>query len=434
MRDNASSRAAGLAGAARGGYHIPLATPIHREPRMRSLLLSCIPLLATSAPVVAQAVLPPFESVWQLTDLGNIPGIANYGGTAFSPTNPNVLLVAPYGGTTIYSVTVARDPSGNITGGGAVTPFATVGGTDGGLAFEPSGVLFATWYGPNNVSQLRPGSITTDRVDSLFSFGVASSVGTCAFVPAGLPGAGRFKVCSWSPAVFHDVPLTPDGNGTFAPGQASAGVPIATDIEGMVYMPASAPLLGGKLLLLGWTSGNITGFDIDANGDPIPSTATPVAYGTPGVGGGAVDPVSGNVVMFTTQGRMLVLRVGPVCGTNTSYGLASPGALGTPTLTSSGCARLGQTISLDATGPASGIGILAAGVQTNFFYLNLNVLQTLDVTVVSLLSPAGTASTPLSIPPVGQLGYAHLYLQVAYFDASTPSGLIASAGLDLLIR
>jgi hypothetical protein len=62
------------------------------------------------------------------------------------------------------------------------------------------------------------------------------------------------------------------------------------------------------------------------------------------------------------------------------------------------------------------------------------VLQTLDVTVVSLLSPAGTASTPLSIPPVGQLGYAHLYLQVAYFDASTQSGLIASAGLDLLIR
>jgi hypothetical protein len=398
---------------------------------MRTILLPAL-LLATSA--AAQSVLPPFDTTYQIANLGQTAGIGSYAGTAFLPSNPNVLLVSPYTSTTILALPLTRDGQGFITGAGAGTLHATVGGTDGGLAFEPGGVLFATWYGPNRLSQVRPGSTTTDRVDDLGPLGIAGSVGTCAFVPAGLPGAGRFKVVSWSNGTFHDVPLTPDGNGTFAPGAASAGITVQGGPEGMAYVPASAPLIGGKLLLAEWGPGVISVYDIDANGDPIPSTRTPIVGGAASLGGGAVDPVTGDIVFFHSNGQMLVLRNGAACGTYTGYGPASPCASATPTITGAGCARIGQSISIDTTGPANGLGILAAGFQTNVSYFNLTILQSLSVTLVSVLSPSGASSLPLTIPLNPSLGNAHLYVQAAYLDASTTSGLCSSAGLDLLIR
>ena len=390
--------------------------------------------IAVAVPAAAQAVLPPFNSTYQFANLGSVPGLGSYGGTAFLPTNPNVLLVTPYPTTSIVAIPLTRNTQGFITGFGSTTVVAAVGGTDGGLAVGPNNVLFATWYGPNRLSQLRAGSITTDRVDDLGPLGVGGSVGTCAFVPAGLPGAGRFKVCSWSASTFYDLPLTPDGNGTFTPGQASAGIVVPGGPEGMVYLPNSAPLIGGKLLLAEWSPGILAVYDIDNNGDPIVSTRAALASGAPGFGGGAVDPITGDVVFLGGSGELYLLRNSAACGTFTNYGPASPGALGTPTITGAGCARIGQTITIDTTGPLNGFGILAAGFQTQVAYQNLTVLQSLSVTVVSVLSPTGNGTLPLTIPVNGALGNSHLYLQAAYFDASTSSGLSSSNGLDLLIR
>jgi hypothetical protein len=398
--------------------------------RISSMLVSL--LLASAAS--GQAVLPPYNSTYQFANLGAVPGLNGYGGTAFLPANPNIVLVAPYPSTSIRAIPLVRNGQGYITGFGTATPVATVGGTDGGLAFGPTGVLFATWYGPNRLSQLRPGSVTTDRVDDLGPLGVGGSVGTCAFVPSGFPGAGRFKICSWSGSRFYDLPLTPDGNGTFAPGAVGAGVPVLGGPEGMVYMPLSAPLIGGKLLLAEWGQGNIAAYDIDANGDPITATRVVIAGGANGFGGGAVDPITDDVVFFGGNGQLLILRNGAACGTYTSYGNASPGALGTPTISGAGCARIGQTISLDTTGPLNGIGILATGTQINTTYLNLNVLQTLGATVLSVLDSSGQGSFALGVPLNPALGNNHVYFQAAYLDASTSSGLIASAGLDILIR
>lgn len=396
---------------------------------MHILSIPCGVILAASA--LAQSVLPPFDTTYQFANLGSIP--LGYGGTAFLPTNPNVLLTSPYGGTTIFQVPLTRSVQGQITGFGAPTPFATVGGCDGGLAFGPNNVLFATWYGPNRLSQLRPGSVTTDRVDDLTPLGVGGSVGTCTFVPAGLPGAGRFKVCSWSGSTCYDIPLTPDGNGTFIPGSASSGIAVTGGPEGMVYVPANAPLIGGKLLLAEWGGGVVAAYDLDAIGDPIASTRQAIAGGAFGFGGGTVDPLTGDIV-FLGAGELLVLRGGAACGTFTGYGVPSPGTLVTPTISGAGCVRIGQNITIDTTGPSNGLGIIAAGYQTNFVFSNLTVLQSLGVTIVSVLSPAGLGTLPLTIPVDPALGNTHLYLQAAYLDASTSSGLNATAGLDLLIR
>ena len=59
------------------------------------LARALIGFLAVAA-ASAQSILPPFDTTYQILNLGPIPSVGNYGGTAFLPSNPNVLLVAPY--------------------------------------------------------------------------------------------------------------------------------------------------------------------------------------------------------------------------------------------------------------------------------------------------------------------------------------------------
>ncbi len=397
---------------------------------MRHLL--AIPFLLATA--TAQSVLPPFSVAYQVVRLGPMPGIFSYGGTAFLPSNPNVLLISPWPSTEITAVIVTRDGQGFINGLSASTPVATVGGTDGGLAFGPTGVLFHTWFGPNRLGQILPGSTVTNRSDDLGPLGLLSSVGACTFVPAGLPGAGRFKVCGWSGSDFHDVTLTPDGLGTFTPTTTGTPIILTGGIEGIVYVPANAPLLGGQLLTAEWGPGIISAYQIDANGDPIASTRQVVIGGANPPGGGAVDPITGDIVFATSGGELIALRSGQACGTSTSYGIASPGLSGTPTLSGAGCANIGQTMILNAHGAPFGLGLLATGYQLNFVWEGLTILQSLDATVISVLDVNGNWALPLAIPLAPALGYQHVYFQVAYLDASTQSGLVASAGLDVLVR
>ncbi|MFY9341778.1 MAG: hypothetical protein WAT39_04780, partial [Planctomycetota bacterium] len=160
-----------------------------------------------------------------------------------------------------------------------------------------------------------------------------------------------------------------------------------------------------------------------------------VAAGAPGLGGGAVDPVTGDLVFVGTYGHLLILRQGTACGTFANYGVASPGAAGTPSISASGCARIGQTITLVLGGVPNGIGIVAAGsYQLSVPFANLTVLQSLEVTVTVILNPAGNGTLPLTIPLNPFLGWQSTYFQAAFLDASTSSGLIASNGLDVLIR
>ncbi len=393
-----------------------------------------IPFLFT-AHLAAQTVEPPFGAVWQISSIGIPSGVTSYGGTAFAPNDPNTLLVAPWPSGSILSVPLVRNAQGYITGAGVPSAVITVGGTDGGLAFGPGGVLFATWFGPNRMQQIRPASTVVDRTDDLAPLGVAGTVGTCTFVPAGLPGAGRCKIASYSVGILYELPLTPDGNGTYAPGQAGAGIPIAGFPEGLVYAPANAPLLGGQLLVCEWLAGQLVAYQVDTIGDPLPATRQVVATGLTNLGGGVVDPVTGDIVFLRAGGLITVLHDDASCGTLTSYGAASPGALGTPTLAAAGCVHVDSSFSLDATGPANAFGLIALGLQpTSLPWFNVTVLQTLDILDTDTLGATGASTRTFVIPPVSQLAGTHLYFQCAYVDTSTSSGLASSAGLDVLIR
>ncbi|MBL8756493.1 MAG: hypothetical protein JNK15_24580 [Planctomycetes bacterium] len=393
-------------------------------------------VLFLAALASAQSVVPPFNTAWQAVVIGQVPNVGSYGGTAIHPASPNTLLVSPWPSTSIDAVPLLRNGAGQIVGTGAATPAISVGGTDGGLAFGPGGVLFGTWFGANNLHQTKPGSTATDRVDSLTSLGLQNSVGACAVVPTGMPGAGRLKVCSWIGAEFRDVPLTPDGAGTYAPGALGPAISLANDVEGMVYAPPGTPSFGGQLLVCEWSYGNIVTYQVDANGDPLPATRQLVVGGAWSPGGGTRDPITGDFVFLGSGGTLLVLRQGATpCGTSTNYGTASPGALGTPTIGATGCARIGETIGIQLGGHANALGLLAAGsYEWNAPWENLTVLQSLDVAIVVVLGPTGSTNVPIAIPANPQLGWAHLYLQFAVLDPSTTSGLSASDGLDLLMR
>ncbi len=395
---------------------------------------SCLVFCLLAASAAAQSVLPPFDTGWQIVNLGPT-GVGSYGGTAIDAAAPNVLMASPWPSTSLYAIPLVRNAAGQIVGTGTPVPTITVGGTDGGLAYGPGGVLFGTWFGFNRLNQIKPGSVATDRVDDLAPLGVVNTVGACTFVPAGMPGAGRLKVCGWVGAEFHDVPLTPDGNGTFAPGLAGPAISLANDVEGLVYAPPTTPVFGGQLLVCEWAQGNIAAYQIDANGDPLPATRQLLVGGAPGIGGGTRDPITGDFVFLAGYGNLLVLRAGSACGTFTNYGVASPGALGTPTIGGSGCVRIGQSIAFQLGGVVNGLGLLAAGgYPMNVPWENLIVLQPADVTVGVFLGPTGSTTMPLTIPATPGLGWSHLYLQLALLDLGTVSGLITSNGLDLLIR
>ncbi|MBZ0153640.1 MAG: hypothetical protein K8J09_19110 [Planctomycetes bacterium] len=387
------------------------------------------------APVVAaQTVLPPFSSHYEAVDLGFMPGVHNYAGITFAPNDPNTLLVSAYQSGVIRAVPLQRDGLGRIAGFGTPSVVASVGGNDGGLAFGPGGVLFFTWYGANRLGQLEPGSTSADRTDDLYPLGVSGSVGAVNFVPSGRPGAGRCKLVSYGGSTWYDVTLAPDGQGTFAVSSLSSPIQLQGGPEGMLWPPPGSPLLGTGVLVAEWNAG-LYAYSTDQNGDPMPATRQLVMAGLSGNAGGAIDPVSGDFLFSGNGGRLCALRLGAVCGTMTSYGQASPGAGVVPTLTGSGCARLGQTISLRVDGNPNAFGVLAFGsFPVDVQFAGLRVLTNLELVLTSGLGGTGIAVMPLYIPVVPSLGDAHFYFQAAYLDATTPSGLAATAGLDLWIR
>lgn len=399
---------------------------------MRKLLLPTLLLLPIVIP--AQSVLPPFNTYYQAVDLGSMPSVHDYGGICFDPSDPNTLLVSAYGSGRIAAVQLVRDAAGRITGFGTTTTRATVGGNDGGLAVGPGNVLLFTWYGANRLGQVRPGSSVADRVDDLHPLGVATSVGTCAIVPSGRAGAGRCKLASYADSLWYDVTLTPDGHGTFAPTLSGSPVPIQGGPEGILYPPASSPLLGDRVLVCEWNAG-ITAYQTDANGDPLPSTRQLVLTGLGANGGGALDPITGDFLFTGGNGRLVAMRLGATCGTIGAYGQATPGATRTPTLTAVGCARLGQTFTMTVVGEPHAFGAFAMGTwPTNFQLAGVHVLTNMTVSISHQLDAQGRLVVPFAVPPTAAFGDLRLYFQAGYLSPGSATGFAATAGLEVWIR
>lgn len=255
-----------------------------------------------------------FAGSYACTTLGT-PGTvpANLGGITFLD-NDTLLIggAANVGSGAIYSIDVTRDASNHITGfSGPQSFFAAAPNIDGGLSFGPGGVLFATTYANNNLLQYLPGSTAPDRTINLGTIGIASSVGTLAFVPTGFGGAGNFKIASYSGGGFYDVPLIADGaTGLFNLGPATLTAQPNRGPEGIVYVTgANAGFTSNSLLLSEYSSGTIGAYTIDANGNPIVSSRRDFLTGLSGAEGAVIDPLTGDFLFSTFGGGNQVVVI-----------------------------------------------------------------------------------------------------------------------------
>ncbi len=285
---------------------------------MRSICRAFAPLAAVGlchAGAFAQTVQPPFDQFYTLVNLGSPPNVPGaLGGLTLKRNDPDTLLIGggangPTGA--LYEVPLVRT-CGKITAfAGSGVRVSDAPNNDGGVVYAPNGTLLFTRYSMNQLGQTLPGSALMDKTVDLTAPGVAASVGTCQFVPAGMPGAGQFKVASYNTGFWYTVGLVPDGAGTFDIGMVSPLVNVGFGPEGIVFIPAGSPEFPTHSALISeFNAGSVSAYELDANGDPIPATRRVFISGLGGAEGAHIDAETGDF-MFSTFGggdRVIVVR------------------------------------------------------------------------------------------------------------------------------
>jgi hypothetical protein len=293
------------------------------HPLLRSVVGAALYLCLTASVHAAVAIHPDYAGSYSLLDLGSAPGVPlNYGGLTIEPGDTDSLLLGGAANTPqarIYRVSLDRDSSGGIVGfGGQATGFANAngftGGIDGGLAYGPGGVLFYTSFPDNRIGQIKPGSAGPDKLIDLDGLGVADSVGGLAFVPEGMPGAGRLKIASTTASRWYDATVSADGSGTHSisvnPG---VGIGIGGAPQGIVYVPSGSALFPNPSVLVAEFSLNrVSSYEVDSNGDPLLSTRRTFISGLTNPQGAAIDPVTGHFLFSTFSGENRIVRVSAI--------------------------------------------------------------------------------------------------------------------------
>lgn len=399
------------------------------------ILLASLVTLATAA---AQTVMPPFDATLSIDRLGVLGTNAYYGGTAFRAGNSNVLLFGEYQSDRVDAFPVVRDALGHPISVGARTTYATVSGPDGSLAYGPNNVLFYTVYPSNELGQMRANSVTENKlVDLSTLLGSSGSVGACAFVPAGRSGAGRLKIAVYGSNEWHDLTIAADGTGTYDVTAAGAAIPLTGGPEGIAYPPATMPTIGSNCVLVcEWSQNVIAVYTTNSNGDPIPASRQVLVANIVGPSGGAVDPVSGDIVFGSSAGYLYVLRGVASCGQISAFGSGAPGQYGVPTLTITGCARIGHTLTMQVGNARPGcFGLLGFGFYPGGgYYANVPILSSFDASIAHFVAANGTWSMQWPVPVLDCVGLMHLYLQSGYLDAAAPAGVSATGGVDLYLH
>ncbi len=273
-------------------------------------------LLAATTAASAQTLAPPYNTAYTIFNVGSVPGVPNpYGGLTLLDGDNDTLLIggaANQSGGAIFAVALQRNECNNITGfASPATLYATCPNIDGGLAYGPGGVLFATGYPINMVHQFEPGSTAPDRsIDAGPLTGGNFSLGSLTFVPSQFTTAGHLKLLMYSSGTIHDSVLTPDGNGTYNLGSAPAIANIGGGPEGLFYVPPGSPLFPNPTMLVCLYGLNrVDAFDVDSAGNPIISTQRTFISGLGGVEGAYIDPQSGDFIFSTFAGNSQVISV-----------------------------------------------------------------------------------------------------------------------------
>ncbi len=274
-----------------------------------------------------------FSSFYSIIDLGTVPKLPPaYGGLTFDPKDANRLLIGGLAGTQkaeIYEVRVKRAPNNHITGFNVASPIAKApgigkGGIDASLAYSPQGdVLFYTSYDDNSIGQIKRSSRIPTKQINLTSLGIASSTGALAFVPKGFVGENRLKITSYTTNTLYDTTITPDKAGTYNIVAPSKSIKLSGGLDAMIFVKAGKPgFFKDSLLIAEFDTNNVSAYQLDSKGDPIPSSRqnfiAGISYHSPtsltGTIGATTDPLTGDFLFSTilentpTKGRIFAVR------------------------------------------------------------------------------------------------------------------------------
>jgi len=281
-------------------------------------VLSALALaLGAAGSASAQELVAPFNGAYSVHDIGTPPGVPNQlGGLTLKAGTTDRLLIggaANAAAGALYEIGVVRDGAGHIVGfSDTATRVADAAYNDGGITYGPGGVLFLARWPQNELGQTRPGSAITDKIISLTSLGVTSSLASLQFVPPGQPGAGSLKLASYRGGQWYDADVVPDGAGTYDVANVTpvADSTLSGGPEGFVYVPSASPQFGRPSLLVSeYGVDQIAAYQVDANGDPVVATRRVFISGLDGAEGALLDPVTGDFLFSTFGGGSRVIAV-----------------------------------------------------------------------------------------------------------------------------
>lgn len=278
-----------------------------------AVLLSCGILVSG---VFAAAIDPYYAGSYSLIDLGSAPDVVeNYGGLTLLAGTTDTLLIGGSANTadgSLYTIRVSRDAQGHINGFvGSATLYGSAPYNDGGVTYGPDGVLCASQWPVNRLSQYRPGSSSPDKVTDLAALGAAASNAAINFVPAGFGGAGQMKLVSYGGGEFYTADYSPDGLGTFdISAVTSEGISLPGGPEGFVYVAAGSPLFDKNSMLVSeCRAGKVGAYELDANGNPILATRRDFLTDLSGTQGAFIDPLTGDFLFSTFGGESRIIAV-----------------------------------------------------------------------------------------------------------------------------
>jgi hypothetical protein len=281
---------------------------------------------------------PDFAASYSATSLGSVTGVpGSYGGLLFRAGDPNTLFVggnAAIQGGGVYAVPVVRGADGHITGFGAATLYASARGIDGGLQYGPNGSLLYADQLDNSMGEIKPGSGGPDKQVLLVPLNIRGFPGGLVVAPPGFAPPNHIKFLTTFGFKWYNATLTDDGNGTYDLTNVGPAITLPFSPEAALYVPGGTPGFARDSVLIdswGPTQGLIA-YQVDANGDPILSTARNFASRvignstTSGPEGAAFDTVTGDLLVSTlgsSPDLILEFRGFPVPEPSLAVGIVS---------------------------------------------------------------------------------------------------------------
>jgi rubredoxin len=372
------------------------------------LVMSFLSILTAPRPTYAQpAIAAAYSSAYTLDILGTVPGLPpQYGGLTLKLNDPNTLIIGGNANEDVgklYSIGITRDAQNHITGfTGSATIFADGAYNDGGVAYGPGGVLFLARWPRSELGQTKPGSIITDKIINLATFGIANGgPGGLNFVPAGFPGAGQFKLVEFNTGNWYTLTLAPDGSGTFNITSATLNTTITGGPEGFVYVPPGSPLFTSSSMLVSeYSAGMVAAYSIDANGNPLAGSRADFITGLTGAEGAFIDPLTGDFLFSTFGGEDRVVAV-------RGFAAPSPGLVISPTSKDFGIVNVGSiasqvfTLSNNGTADVVVTSIQLTGGDAAMFSLALSGSNTCP-NLTPTLAPAASCTFTARFAPTSE--------------------------------